>query len=352
MKSVLYISNVEVPYRNEFFNQLAQKYNLTVLYEKNKSVERNEKWAKSIEKKYKVEYLNGIHIGGDNYFSFKIFKYLVGKYDVIIIGCYNSLVQSMAILFMRIMRKKFIINLDGEIYLRGNSFKTMLKKIFLKGATQYLVAGNSAKKTLGQIVDIRKVTAYPFSSLTKNELNTNLKLSKVGRNGILVVGQYYDYKGLDIAVNVAKKMTDIEWIFVGMGKQTELFCREQQIKKYENIKVIPFLQKRDLYNEYRKSRILVLPSRQECWGLVVNEAASVGTPIVATWGSGAAVEFLEESPYKCFLADADNVEDLEKKIRSCLANDSSDYERYLMDKSKYYTIENCVSQYSKVIDEC
>ena len=96
----------------------------------------------------------------------------------------------------------------------------------------------------------------------------------------------------------------------------------------------------------------MLPSRQECWGLVVNEAASVGTPIVATWGSGAAVEFLEESPYKCFLADADNVEDLEKKIRSCLANDSSDYERYLMDKSKYYTIENCVSQYSKVIDEC
>lgn len=352
MKSVLYISNVEVPYRNEFFNQLAQKCNLTVLYEKNKSVERNEKWAKSIEKKYKVEYLNGIHIGGDNYFSFKVFNYLSDKYDVIIIGCYNSLVQSMAILLMRIMRKNFIINLDGEIFLSGNSFKTMLKKFFLKGATHYLVAGNSAKRALVQIVDISKITVYPFSSLTKNELDINLKLIKAERNGILVVGQYYDYKGLDVAVKVAKKMPDIEWTFVGMGKQTELFCEEQQIKKYKNIKVIPFLQKQELYNEYRKSRILVLPSRQECWGLVVNEAASVGTPIVATLGSGAAVEFLEESPYKCFLADTNNVEDLEKKIRNCLATDSSDYERYLIDKSKSYTIENCVSQYSTVIEEC
>lgn len=36
MKEVLYISNVEVPYRNEFFNQLALKCNLTVLYEKSK----------------------------------------------------------------------------------------------------------------------------------------------------------------------------------------------------------------------------------------------------------------------------------------------------------------------------
>lgn len=350
MKDVLYISNVEVPYRNEFFNQLALKCNLTVLYEKNKSVERDEKWAKSIERKYNVEYLNGVHVGGDNYFNFKILKYILCKYDVIIIGCYNSLVQSMAMLFMRIIRKNYIVNLDGEIFLRGKSLKTTLKIFFLKGASHYLIAGNSAQKSLAQIVDNNKITSYPFSSLTQNEISINSKLNNMKRTGILVVGQYYDYKGLDVAIKVAKEMSDTEWTFVGTGKQTERFCEEQQIENYRNIKVIPFLQKKELYDEYRKCRVLVLPSRQECWGLVVNEAASIGTPIVATWGSGAAVDYLSDSQYRCFLAKPDDMQDLAKKIKYCLKQKSDEYSDFLVRRSKMYSIERCIEKYMSVID--
>ena len=38
-----------------------------------------------------------------------------------------------------------------------------------------------------------------------------------------------------------------------------------------------------------------------CLRLVVNEAASFGTPIVSTWGSGAAMEFIGDD-YPQFLA--------------------------------------------------
>lgn len=351
MKEVLYISNVEVPYRNEFFNQLALKCNLTVLYEKSKSAERDEKWTKSIERKYNVEYLDGVHVGGDNYFNLKILKYVLHKYDAIIIGCYNSLVQSMAILFMRIIGKKYIVNLDGEIFLHEKSIKTTLKKFFLKGASHYLIAGDSAQKSLAQIIDNNKITSYPFSSLTQHDIDMNSELNNMKREGILVVGQYYDYKGLDIAVEVAKEMFDVEWTFVGTGRQTERFCEEQQTKKYKNVKVIPFLQKEELYEAYRKCRVLVLPSRQECWGLVVNEAASIGTPIVATWGSGAAVDYLSDSQYRCFLAKPDDTQDLKKKVEDCLKQKSDEYSDFLVRKSKMYTIEKCVEKYMSVIEE-
>ena len=85
--------------------------------------------------------------------------------------------------------------------------------------------------------------------------------------------------------------------------------------------------------------MLVLPSRKECWGLVINEAASYGTPIVSTWGSGAAVEFLGDI-YPQYLAKVCDAESLYHCISSMRNMDNVDeYEEYLLAVSKEYTIE-------------
>ena len=44
-KKILYISNIEVPYRVSFFNEFAKHCDLTVLYERKKSDNRDENWA-------------------------------------------------------------------------------------------------------------------------------------------------------------------------------------------------------------------------------------------------------------------------------------------------------------------
>ena len=132
MKKILYISNIEVPYRVKLFNELARHCDLTVLYERRKSDNRNEKWTKSEDSLYKKEYLNGIKIGGDNSFSLRIIRKIFEGYDSIIVGCYNSPVQMLLILLMKILHKPYILNLDGEIFAEGNGLKTRIKKFFLK----------------------------------------------------------------------------------------------------------------------------------------------------------------------------------------------------------------------------
>jgi glycosyltransferase involved in cell wall biosynthesis len=88
--------------------------------------------------------------------------------------------------------------------------------------------------------------------------------------------------------------------------------------------------------------MLVLPSRQECWGLVINEAASFGMPIVSTWGSGAAVEFLA-ADYPQYLAEPGNAQGLLQCIRALLASDDKEtYSRFLREKAKDYSIERSV----------
>lgn len=91
MNKALYITNIEVPYKVRFFNELAKYCDLTVLYERERSNNRNSHWANSEKKLYDVKYLNGI----------KILRYAFGKYDEVVISCFNSPCQIFASLFLR-----------------------------------------------------------------------------------------------------------------------------------------------------------------------------------------------------------------------------------------------------------
>lgn len=345
MKKVLYITNTPVPYRIRFFNEFAKYCELTVLYEREFSKNRNDSWTKSIEKNYNIEYLNGFNINNEYSFSLKILKYLNKSWDRIIISCYNSPVQIFAIMILRTKGIPYIISLDGETFIH-NSFKDKIKKIVLKDALKYMTAGEESAKSLSRIIG-RKESIFPyyFSSMTTKDLNRSIPIIKRD-NYVLVIGQYYPYKGLDIAYKVACKDKSIKYKFVGMGNRTNIFIKDV---KYipENIEIIPFLQKDELEKEYMKCALLLLPTRQECWGLVVNEAASFGTPIVSTWGSGSAIELIKDS-YPQYLAEVNNVESLLSCIKRCLyANDNNSYGMFLKNKNQAYNIEHMVKEHVK-----
>lgn len=346
MRKVLYITNIVVPYRVSFFNHLAKGVDLTVLYERRSSANRDSKWATSngLSDAIHVAFLDGKNIRDENSFSFRIISWIRRDWDDIIIGCVNSKVQMLAMLYMRAFGIPFYANLDGESFI-DNSTKGHIKKFFLRGAKGYFTAGDAAASNLKKALGDVNTIPYYFSSLSEKEIERNGNVSVKREPFVLVVGQYYDYKGMDVALSVAKDMPNVRFKFVGMGKRTQLFINDSKPMS-SNIEVIPFLQKNQLEEEYRKCQVLLLPSRQECWGLVVNEAASFGTPIVSTWGSGAAVEFLSKQ-YSQYLALPGDAKSLEEKLKVCLSANQDEYSQYLLTISKQYTIERSVESHLK-----
>ena len=90
---------------------------------------------------------------------------------------------------------------------------------------------------------------------------------------------------------------------------------------------------------------LLLSSNKECWGLVINEAASFGCPIISTNGSGAANEFLDSN----WIVP---VGDYRKMYSKILELDNKEYDvNHLIEKSKKYTIEQTVIETSKMLEE-
>lgn len=348
MKRVLYITNIEVPYRTIFFNLLAKECDLTVLFERRCSSNRNNKWAVSSEKLFDVAYLDGWNVGNENSFSLEIFGWLKKKWDFIIVGCCNSKVQLAAMMYMRLKKIPYIVNFDGEQFI-NSGIKSKIKRFILRNAKFYLVAGEKSGESIQKGFGYTNIVPYYFSSLTDEELKNNSKNETERDEYVLVVGQYFDYKGMDVALECARNTPNINYKFVGMGVRTEIFIKENG-RIPDNVEIIPFLQKEQLQEEFKRCKVFVLPSRQECWGLVINEAASWGTPIVSTLGSGAAVEFLIDSKFSNYLSYPNDIKSLQLCIEKCYFADNKEYSLFLKEKSKEYSIEKSVKVHMSIIN--
>lgn len=352
MKKVLYITNISVPYRTRFFEELGKKCDLTVLFESERSSIRNDDWIKFNNKNYKSEYLNSIASPQKHRFSFQILKHLSKSYDCIIIGCYNSPVEILAILYLRLLGRKFAINIDGEVFKPKKIIKYWGLKFVLKGADAYLSASTHAIPYIKKLTGSDNVIPYYFSSVSKEEVNNAFPTDKERNNTILVVSQYHPAKGLDVLLEAAKKRPQYLFKIVGSGKRYSQFLSFVKSREVTNVEVVDFLKKEELQYEYETSRMLVLPSIQECWGLVINEGATYGIPIVSTTGSGSALDFLQ-GEYSKFLAKSNDVSDLISKIdmlANCGEEEISQYSAYLKNKAKEYTTEHMVEAHLKMIN--
>lgn len=350
MKKILYLSNIEVPYRVRILNGIAKQCDLTVLYERKTSDNRNSEWASCEKGIYRTKYLHGIKFRNENSFSLGIIKHIFGKYDYVVVGCYNSPCQLLAMLIMHLFKIPYIINADGEVYIEGDGLKAKIKRSLLSGANAYLSAGEISSESIKRIAKDAPVATYYFSSLSDAELKSHAQNPQERNDTVLVVGQYFSYKGMDLALSVAKKNLDIKYKFVGMGNRTKRFIEEKFADKLPNVEIIPFLSKAELEKEYRTCGALLLPSRRECWGLVINEAASFGTPIVSTYGSGAAVEFLSKD-YPMYLAKPYSVDDIYEKLVALMSSENKEqYSEYLISKSSNYSIEKAVEAHIKLFE--
>lgn len=338
MKTILYLSNIEVPYRVRFFNELAENCHLTVLYESKGAQKRDARWAKSGERHYRTLWLPQDFLTTCR-----------ETWDAVIIGCYHTPVQILLRQIFRLRRIPCILNLDGESFLEDKGWKGCCKKALLSGAAAYLTAGERSAASLQKVAGRAPVVPYYFSSLSEEELTAHGKIQADNTGPVLVVGQYFFYKGMDVALEAARLDPRRQYLFVGMGVCTAQFLREHEIP--ENVKIIGFLQKEELEKLYQSSALLVLPSRRECWGLVIPEAASFGLPVVSTWGSGAAVEFLADR-YPQYLARPGDAESLAACIRCFFTSrDQRGYGAFLREKTAGYSIERSVQAHITLLED-
>ncbi len=353
---VLYCTATPSFYRTKFFDQLGRQTELTVLYEAKETKNRGGDYYSKVGNHSYHEIILADDIDQVKRFDHRIVREVLNKaYDVVIIGCFNSTNGVFAQMALALHRRAYLLNIDGEFFGGKKTLKRMYRNWLIGRASGYVIAGEHTGKDLLPLVVDKPLQRYHFTSLTQDEVDKNAKEIRGDQHKrtVLCVAQYLAYKGLDVLLRAAKKLPEVDFLIVGTHQRTELLVQNIKKLSLRNVRVLEYLPQNELIRAYSDCSCFVLPSRQECWGLVINEAASFGVPIVSTDGAGAALDILSPN-YMRFLAKPGDADDLAAKLLECLSLQERDrrrYSEYLLNKSRDYTIENMVQEHLRALED-
>lgn len=344
---VLFLTNTPSPYRIDFFNSLGKRCELTVLFETKSAKSRDSKWKYGEIRDFKAVFLKGIRVGEAEALSFDVIRYLdKKKYDIFVVGMYSSPTGMLAIEYLKRKKISFIISSDGGIKKNDTGIKFLMKKYFISSASAWLSTGVTTSDYLAYYgADTEKIHVYPFSSIKEKDIlkkalssgekeNIRAQLGMSEKNIVISVGQFIYRKGYDVLIEGATYLDNSIGIYIIGGKPTEEYL--SLIDKYgiQNVHFVDFMSKEELSNYYKAADVFVLPTREDIWGLVINEALSYGLPVVTTDRCVAGIELIQNdiNGYICEVESAKAIALAIKKAMGLCCDEA-------LKTAKKYTIE-------------
>ena len=366
---VIFSTNLPSPYRVDFFNELGKHCDLTVLYERKVSAERNSKWKGVDAQNFKEIYLDLTEWGVDLAKGPALKNYIKEhKSDILIFTNYSSPATREAIIWCRLHGRKYYMEYDGGFNKKDSLIKRMVKKFLLKGATGHLTTAEEHIKYLMSLgIHRDTIYKYPFTSVTQTDLTNaytalakgreyyRKKLGITEKHMILTVGRFSNgtayRKGYDILMEVAQKLKPSIGIYFIGEKPSEDFTKLKAAQNLNNVHFVGFKTKQELADYYITADLFILLTREDIWGLVINEALSYGLPIITTTTCIAGLELVEPE-VNGYLVDYRDLTSIINSIHAILddSDRKSSFGKHSLEKIKKYTISEMCKRHIEIFD--
>lgn len=363
MKKVLFLTNYPSPYRVHFFDELGKYMDVTVLFSDpvEKIKHRNVSWFEEGEHGFRTVQLKPTLSYGRRCLCFDVLPWLKKKFDAIVVCGYSSPTAILAMAYLRLLRIPFYMEVDGGLIRQDNKLKYLVKKSLVCLANQWLSTGVHTMKYLVHYgAKEEKVTHYPFSSLyeadileepvslqEKEILRRELGISE--KHMILAIGQMIHRKGFDVLLQAAKNLDPDTGIYFVGGEAKEEYIALTKELNLQNIHFLGFQKKDILAKYYKASDVFVLPTREDIWGLVINEALAYGLPTITTDRCVAGLELIEDG-VNGYVVPVEDAEALSEKIKVVLASDLEAMGKAALEKVRPYTLENMAKIHAEIFE--
>jgi glycosyltransferase involved in cell wall biosynthesis len=126
-------------------------------------------------------------------------------------------------------------------------------------------------------------------------------------------GQMIARKGVDVMLSafaqLVDKGLDVELLLVGRKAELPKFMDKISLRVRERIRYEGFQAPEKLPKFFSQCDVLVLPSRHDGWGVVVNQALAAGLPVIASDAVGSAMDLVEQgvNGLYCVAGDVDSL---------------------------------------------
>ena len=369
---VLYITNIPSPYRIEFFSGMNKAVNLTAVFERKTSKGREKAWFEGSRIDFPCIFPRGLKIGSDKALNPLINKIVADpRYTDVIINGYSSPTEMLAIKKLRKLHRPYTMWIDGGFKRdKEPACIAKTKRYYLSGAEHYLSPSSVSDEYLtyyGASGD--RIIRYPFTSLSgksdifekpSDESEKNASRDLFGlpkdRRIAIAVGSFIKRKGFDALIAAAKACPDLTVVICG-GEPTQEYIDLVTENDIHNVRFAGFLGKEQLKKLYRACDFFVLPTREDIWGLVINEAMACGLPVITTDRCVAGLTMVENGMNGSIIASGITAageepgvlerNTAEALIRYCGMPAGELYEQGVRacETAKGYTYENCVENH-------
>lgn len=320
---VVIITNIPSPYRVDFFYYLQtniETYEFYIIY--TSCNEDNRSWYVDEKKLINTIYLDSKVIKIKQKLDVKyihIPRNIKRKLDElkpkIIVAMEYNLAALKALLWSKKHKVKFVHWTDGTLNSEKdiNIIQMWLRKKIICAADCCIASSSKAKeKLINYGVEENKI----FVSLLTVDITKYLvNLHKKEKNRLIFVGTLSFRKGLDLLVKALNKLEhDFEMLIVGDGPEKENI--EQLAEKYgikEKITFTGFVEGDNLRQLYDESSIFVLPTRQDCYGLVILEAMCANLPVVCSKYADGVYDLIDQG-VNGYIVDPYDAEQIAKQI--------------------------------------
>lgn len=361
---ILYLTNIPSPYRIDFFNEIGKSCELTVLFERRTSSERDLAWHKNNFNNFEAIFLKGININKNNALCIGVIKFLRKElYDIIIVGGYSTPTGMLAIEILRKRKIPFILNTDGGMIKKDHWLKHYIKKHYISCATYWLSTG---KQTTEYLLEYgakgNTIFVYPFTSVLaedvlekpthrniKNQLKEKLNITE--EKVILSVGQFVYRKGFDLLLKACEDLPKNIGIYIVGGEPIQEYLELKNKLFLTNVHFVGYKSKIELTEYYMASDLFVLPTREDIWGLVINEAMAHGLPVITTNKCVAGQELVIENE-NGFIVPVNDSEMLAIRMNQILEDEmlAESMSVRNLSKTQEYTIENMAVQHLEIFE--
>ncbi len=304
MKRVAIITNIPAPYRVDFFDYLQKNYtdyDFTIIYSSKN--EDNRQWEIEQEKMNHSVFLESKTIKIKKRFDTKYIHFPVGvskvldkiSPDVVVGSEYNPTVIQ-ALQYCKRKKIPFVSWTDGTLFSERNinGIQKFLRKHVISRADSYIASSTKSKEA--QIyygADEKKCHV----SLLAVDVEKYIQKSQERKKGkIFCVGSLIERKGVDLLLKALTRVnSEFELYLAGDGSEKEnLRDLAKSLGIGSKVHFLGQLNREELLKHYAESELFVLPTREDCFALVILEAMCSGLPIVCSKYADGAYDLIDE----------------------------------------------------------
>lgn len=357
MKKLCWLIVGMSPYSIKLINEIGKTNDVLVIVDKGKEINRNNEWKIDDNNNFKVYFI-------DKDYRRKISEF-AKEYDYFFDGEYMSKYGYYAVSQFRKNNKVVLLKADGGIAKNRGPLVNAFQSYMMNRHDYFLSSSAETSKYFEYYkVDPKKIYLYKFTSLTDKDIYDNKEITNNRKElrkeldiddkfTIISVGQPIPRKGFDILLKsyIDTNLTDKINLYIVGGKPQDDIKKIVDDNDLNNVHFVELLSSEMLKKYYGASDAFVLCTREDIWGLVIEEAMSFGLPTITSRNCVAGNHFdkLNRSVIVCDVNDTRGYAD---NIISLYNNNNlrEEYSYKSFETIKEYSIENSAKDIIEIVN--